>query len=407
MKKITNLTACRTPQTTHRILFTANHFPLAAFCFLLFCFLPSASFAQAAAPTNFTATPVGISLCCHLSWTNPATTVAGEPLTHITKIVLEREGDIIKEIANPAVGAAMNFTDNNIPATGSYHYVLYAITNEGKGLETELNTGIGDGCYFRFVMENQAGSWQGWKGSYINIAVNGVDYCTVTLQNTYFLEKIIFISSGTLTFTWVSVGPSDPACAFDIYNPLDELIFSIEEVYDIGMFLEYENQCNDDNNECDPATNLVISTNNGTVELTWEGIANSYSIMKNGTIIEEVTETYYLDEDIENGFYSYCIFANYNDSCLSSPICDDIMVNVGVEEHKNYILIYPNPANDVVNITGADIANVKICNNMGQLILIQYNTNVINISKLPNGIYVLSIETSTKTIIQKKIIIKK
>ena len=365
-------------------------------------------FAQPSAPTDFKATPVGISLACNLSWTNPATTITGDPLTHITKLVIERNDEIIKEIENPAVGAPMNFTDNTMPATGTYHYVLYAINDDGKGVETEENADIGDGCYFRFVMKNAGGSMQGWKGSYIYIAVSGEIYCLVTLQGSYFAEKTFFIPSGTLTFTWVSVGNYDPVCEFDIYNPLDELIFSIDGVYgDIGMFFEYENQCSNDNHECDPAANLLISTDHNTVHLTWEGIADSYSIMKNGTVIGEVTETSYWDEEVENGFYSYCIVANYSDSCVSALVCDDITVSYeGVIDYEHNIMVYPNPAHNVVHISGADVAHIKIFNNIGQLILTQHNTNIINVSPLTSGIYLLTIETSTGGIVQKKIIKK-
>jgi len=361
--------------------------------------------AQPSAPTDFSATPIGISLACHLSWINPTTTITGDPLNSITKIVIERNDEIIKEIENPAVGAPMNFTDNTVPSIGSYHYVLYAVTNEGKGLETEGSADIGDGCYFKFVKENFMGSMQGWQGSYISITVNGADYCIETLQSAYFEKDTIFIPSGVLTFTWVSVGTYDFFSAFKIYNPLDELIFSIYGVeYEIGQFLEYENKCSDENHECEPVTNLLISTNNTTANLTWEGIADSYSIMRNGTIIDEVTKTSYLDEDLENGFYSYCIIANYSDGCESFPICDDIMV-LSVTEHKNNIFIYPNPANNAVHISDADIANVKIFNNIGQLILTQDQKNTINVSNLPNGIYILSVETITKQITQKKLII--
>ena len=364
--------------------------------------------AQPAAPTDFSATPVGISLACHLSWTNPATTIAGDPLTQIIKIVIERNDEIIKEIENPAVGATMNFTDNTVPATGNYQYVLYAVNNNGKGLETEEYADIGDGCYYRFVMKNLGGSMHGWFGSYISITANGENYCTVTLQSGYFAEKTIFIPSGALTFTWVSVGTNDDLVGLEIYNPLDELIFSIPDgiLDEIGIFLEYENKCNDDNQDCEPATNLLISTDNTTVHLTWEGDAESYSIMRNGTIIDEVTETSYLDENLEDGFYSYCIIANYDDGCISPLVCDDIVVsNVGITNYKDNILIYPNPARDIVNILGAEITSVKIFNNMGQLILTQHNTNTINVSTLTNGIYILSIETLTRKIIQKKIII--
>ena len=361
--------------------------------------------AQATAPTDFKATPVGISLACHLSWTNPVTTVAGNPLNSIKKIVIERNNEIIKEIENPAVGALMNFTDNTVPTTDNYHYVLYAINDDGKGAEADGYADIGDGCYFRFVLQNSTGSMQGWKGSYIIIAVNEENYCTVTLQGNYFAEKIIFIPSGALTFTWVLVGNYGPACEFDIYNPLDELLFSIEGIFDeIGMFLEYENKCSDGNQDCDPATNLLASTDHTTVHLTWEGAADSYFIMKNGTVIDEVTETHFLDEDIEDGFYSYCIMANYSDGCTSPLVCDDITI-LSVVEHKSNIVIYPNPARNIVTISGTDMINVKIFNNMGQLILIQNNTNTINVSTLTNGIYILSIELPAGYTTQKKLII--
>jgi len=364
-------------------------------------------FAQAEAPKQFTATPIGISLACHLSWVNPAATVAGAPLTHINKMVLERNGEIIKEFANPAVGAPMNFTDPAVPATNTYHYVLYAVTNE-KGLESELYTDIGDGCYFRFVMRNIGYGSGGWYGSYINITVNEVDYCTVTLQGTYFAEKTIFIPSGALTFTWVSVGAHDAICYFNIYNPLDELLFSIEQIYDIGKFLEYENKCHENNQECDPATNFVISINNSTVELTWEGIADSYTIMRNETVIKEVSETHYVDEDVEYGkFYSYCIFANYNDGCVSPPICDDIRF-LNVIDYKDNITIYPNPANDELKIENGElkIENVEIFDVYGRKIFnFQLSTfNSIDVSGLHSGIYFVKI-TTEQGVTTKKIII--
>jgi len=64
-----------------------------------------------------------------------------------------------------------------------------------------------------------------------------------------------------------------------------------------------------------------------------------------------------------------------------------------------------NPATHTVNITGADIVDVKVFNNIGQLILHQHSTNTINVSELQNGIYILSIETLTGTITQTKITI--
>jgi hypothetical protein len=327
-------------------------------------------------------------------------------------MVLERHGEIIKEFENPTVGAAMNFTDPTVPATNTYHYVLYAVTNE-KGVESELYTDIGDGCYFRFVMENVYGGSQGWYGSYINITVNGVDYCTVTLQ-TYSSEKIIFIPGGALTFTWVSVGTNDYMCLFEIYNPLDERIFIIENLTGIGEFLQYDNKCHDDNQECDPVTNFVISINNSTVALTWEGIADSYTILKNGTVIKEVPETHYVDGDVEYGaFYSYCIFANYNDGCVSPPTCDDIRV-LNVIELKNNVTIYPNPASDELHVTchSSLVTNIEMFDVLGRKQKAESRRQkaesiiLMDISDLHSGIYFVKITTEQGSITKKIIIMK-
>jgi len=76
-----------------------------------------------------------------------------------------------------------------------------------------------------------------------------------------------------------------------------------------------------------------------------------------------------------------------------------------IVDYKDNIIIYPNPATHSINISGNMISEVRIYNNIGQLILIQHNTNTINVTGLQNGIYILSIEISTGNITYKKIII--
>jgi len=75
---------------------------------------------------------------------------------------------------------------------------------------------------------------------------------------------------------------------------------------------------------------------------------------------------------------------------------DDIqlMSDVGINE-ANYtrVLVFPNPAVDVVSIGGVeDIALVHVFNNMGQLVIMQENDSQrLNISGLSSGIYNLTI----------------
>jgi hypothetical protein len=68
-------------------------------------------------------------------------------------------------------------------------------------------------------------------------------------------------------------------------------------------------------------------------------------------------------------------------------------------------MIYPNPATHSITISGDMVSEVRIYNNIGQLILNEHNTNEINVSKLTNGIYILSVKVTSGSIIQKKVII--
>lgn len=75
----------------------------------------------------------------------------------------------------------------------------------------------------------------------------------------------------------------------------------------------------------------------------------------------------------------------------------------GVEEIDNQgIIIYPNPANNVVNIVCANEI-IQLMDINGQLMNINVQNNQMNISDLPSGIYLMKIETSNG-IFYKKLI---
>jgi len=80
-------------------------------------------------------------------------------------------------------------------------------------------------------------------------------------------------------------------------------------------------------------------------------------------------------------------------------------------ESIDYFLVYPNPANQSIQIVGKEIEHVKIYNSIGQEIACTKSKNGssnIRISTLhyPEGIYFLRIITVNNHIISKKIVIK-
>jgi len=108
---------------------------------------------------------------------------------------------------------------------------------------------------------------------------------------------------------------------------------------------------------------------------------------------------------IAGGFYKLlCFRENGNLMFYNEEYQTCYKNSVGVNTYNNQVDIYPNPATNFINITGDRVSTVKMYNNIGQLILTQHNTNTINVSALQNGIYLLTIESSTGNMIQKKII---
>ncbi len=68
---------------------------------------------------------------------------------------------------------------------------------------------------------------------------------------------------------------------------------------------------------------------------------------------------------------------------------------------KNKIIIYPNPANQKINISSTQkIEKISVYNSLGQF-LFESKTNQINIEKLEKGLYFLKIKTSSSEIVEK------
>ncbi|MCL2246005.1 MAG: T9SS type A sorting domain-containing protein [Lentimicrobiaceae bacterium] len=264
-------------------------------------------------------------------------------------------------------------------------------------------------CNFRFALVDPHGiGWYPEVG--IGITVDGVDYGFLNLPwGTTYAEEIVALPSGEVLFSWI--GWFTSLNYFEIYNSLDELIYtSPEDMYE-GVFLTYQNECV----ECIPLTDFdgVYIPEEDQVNLSWKSPESinliGFDIYRNDELREHVPSTtiFYSDNTagLENGNYKYCVIPVYPSICDLDETCFEIFIDVGIADYKDNILIYPNPANSIINIAGTDIANIEILNGIGQIILAQYNTNMINVSELTNGIYILSIKTLTGSIIQKKIII--
>jgi hypothetical protein len=93
---------------------------------------------------------------------------------------------------------------------------------------------------------------------------------------------------------------------------------------------------------------------------------------------------------------------------------------VGVSEQeiiKNSINVFPNPANDILNVNlnfdlGITFSKIEITNNLGQIIReedinFKNKTTTINTTELPNGVYLLNLKGENSTIVSKRFTITK
>jgi hypothetical protein len=269
-----------------------------------------------------------------------------------------------------------------------------------------------DPCSFKFVLSDPYGfGWYPYDG--IKITVDGIDYGFLNLAwGSSYVEKIILLPSGEMQLFWI--GSFSLNYHFEIYDSSDELIYTSPEDMNGGLFFTYQIDCLS-NMECLPIKDFEwrYIEEEKQVNLSWTAPESveliGFDIYRNDSLIAHITPTItsYSDNtaNLENGNYKYCVIPVYPFECDLEVECLEVPIYVGIKNYENNITIYPNPVSNVVNIIGTDIANVKVFFFFLQLILNKHNSNTINVSELQNGIYILSIETTTKQITRKKLII--
>lgn len=92
-------------------------------------------------------------------------------------------------------------------------------------------------------------------------------------------------------------------------------------------------------------------------------------------------------------------------------IIDEIELSLGSSTEKQHkqngtFRIYPNPTNGMVNMDfpkGQALKIVRVYNSEAKLLKVSENTNAIDLTGLPSGAYLLSIQTDDGTIVTRLI----
>ena len=161
-----------------------------------------------------------------------------------------------------------------------------------------------------------------------------------------------------------------------------------------------------------------------TLHIDWdapeEGTPVGYNIYVNGELIEEnFTGNSYSDVTIAGDLYDdkhvhiaevVAVYENGMTSVAAIAVIDNDWTNVAETENVN-VMIYPNPAKDVVRLStdNSQQTTVRIYNVMGMLVGTQLATSAtneieINVSDYNPGIYFFNIQTENGSVTKKIVV---
>jgi hypothetical protein len=98
---------------------------------------------------------------------------------------------------------------------------------------------------------------------------------------------------------------------------------------------------------------------------------------------------------------------------LSNAVCSPILGVEEISDVENNLIIFPNPSQNIFTITLKNnfIKEVEMINESGQTIFRKENINnsqyLLDIGNSVNGIFFLKVTDDKKTILYRKIILKK
>ena len=368
-----------------------------------------------------------------LSWTNPTLDLNGNTLTGITSITIRRNFEVIAELTDAQVGADMEYEDNGLEP-GLYEYSIFVTNEAGISRTTYRSVLVGEKCNVVFQLHDDGGD--GWKGAAISVASeSGQRIAIITMTEGSDLVVDLPLLRGNLNFIWnhgwyhaYPEHDTDGECSFTILDYDGNELYASGDLED-GIFMTYENNCEEAPLACYPVQNLdgeyyYTGEENLGGHLHWDTptITNNLdhfnvyrtliSYKAEGELIAEIPydglSTYeYFDNMASQwmGGYKYevtCTYARGDENCESEEE-EIIIIITDLAENSGDIQVYPNPTNGLLNIEGQGTMLISISNLLGQTLQetkAEGNTT-LDMSRFESGMYLIRIETENGVTIQK------
>ena len=368
-----------------------------------------------------------------LQWTNPTLTVEGSDLSSITSVTIRRNFEVIAELTDAQVGANMEFEDNNLEP-GLYEYAIFVTNEAGISRTAYRSILVGEKCDITFQLHDDGGN--GWKGAAISVtSENGQRIAIIGMNEGAEQTVTLPLLKGNLNFIWnhgwyhsSEEYDTDYECSFTISDFAGNELYVSNDLED-GVFLTYNNNCEEAPLACYPVLNLEGTYQWNTNEeygayLTWDrpenttyldhfNVYRAEAIYKDEEPIAEIPFTgamqyEFFDNLVENqcGGYGYGVTSVYvkNDENCESP---DEAVSITVTDVKenavSKIQVYPNPTKGLLHIEGQGTMHISVSNLLGQTFqetIADGNTS-LDLSRLEAGMYLIRIENENGVMVQK------
>lgn len=347
-------------------------------------------------------------------WTNPSTSVVGEPLERIEGVVVSRNGDVVFSSDNVIPGEKMGFIDE-VPDYDCYTYSIYFITNGIKGRVAEFKYQYGPTCSWKVI--GQTTNFQGWNGGKVQVlnSFNSV-LAEISMSSSAPVSQTIAMPQGNVSFRWQAPANTVNNLTVTIKNSANQTVFNYS-----GSSTGLNNVFHSEENDCDGCLPPVNFTGSYSYEggaygalLTWDYEENpqSFKVYRSEDGIDyeliatvDKEERQYLDETIGSFFYKVTAFRSY---CESTPAwtpgeeTDFVVVEVTfVCEETPGLEVYPNPANESLSIVGDNLLEVTLYNVLGQPVYRTRETSnsmIVNTAGFAPGIYSVQVSTPEGTI---------
>ena len=268
----------------------------------------------------------------HLSWTNPSTTMTGEPLASLDKVIVKRNGVVVQEIENVAPGQAMT-CDDEVPYFDQFEYTVLAVANDNYGRTTTTTAVFGPYCEWTVLMTSSG--FQGWDGGGITVQNAAGTYIDFLTTNTASAQMQRFqMALGNNNLYWTTPNSNISNISFKVKDSQNQIVYQYEgpsSGLEEGLLRTLNNSCGNENS-CEAPYNLTASLdpeNDANVILTWESNHEpefGYCIYRDGLLFNMAHETQYVDKYTNQGGHCYYVTAlctggetaNSNEYCITS-----------------------------------------------------------------------------------------